>query len=49
MERKTLGKFDVKADNGIFLGYSLTSHAYKVYNKRLIDKCLISVIFHIEI
>ena len=29
------GKFDEKADNGIFIGYSSTSHAYKVYNKRL--------------
>jgi len=29
-----LGKFDEKADLGIFIGYSLTSHAYRVYNKR---------------
>ena len=29
------GKFDEKADNGIFIGYSSTSHAYRVYNKRL--------------
>ena len=28
-------KFDVKADEGIFLGYSLTSKAYRVLNKRL--------------
>ena len=27
-------KFDVKADEGIFLGYSLTSKAYWVLNKR---------------
>ena len=27
-------KFDVKADEGIFLGYSLTSKAYRVLNKR---------------
>jgi len=33
--KENLGKFDKKADNGIFLGYSLTSHAYRVYNKRL--------------
>jgi len=32
---KNLGKFDEKVDNGIFLDYSLTSHAYRVYNKRL--------------
>jgi len=30
-----LGKFDEKTDFGIFIGYSLTSHAYRVYNKRL--------------
>jgi len=29
-----LGKFDPKADDGIFLGYSLNSHAYRVYNRR---------------
>ena len=33
--KENLSKFDEKADNGIFLGYSLTSHAYRVYNKRL--------------
>jgi len=27
--------FDAKADQGIFLGYSLSSHAYRVYNKKL--------------
>ncbi|XP_061359055.1 uncharacterized protein LOC133303194, partial [Gastrolobium bilobum] len=31
---KNLGKFDSKADEGIFLGYSLTSRAYRIYNKR---------------
>jgi len=30
-----LGKFNEKADLGIFIGYSLTSHAYRIYNKRL--------------
>ncbi|KAH9680417.1 hypothetical protein KPL71_026545 [Citrus sinensis] len=29
-----LGKFDPKSDVGIFLGYSNSSKAYKVYNKR---------------
>jgi len=33
--KENLGKFDEKANNGIFLGYSLPSHAYRVYNKRL--------------
>jgi len=28
------GKFDEKAGNGIFIGYSSTSYAYRVYNKR---------------
>jgi len=34
--KENLGKFDGKADHGICIGYSLTSHAYKIYNKRLI-------------
>ena len=29
-----MGKFDSKVDEGIFLGYSLHSHAYRVYNRR---------------
>ncbi|CAN1142556.1 Retrovirus-related Pol polyprotein from transposon TNT 1-94 [Linum perenne] len=29
-----LGKFDAKSDEGIFLGYSDLSKAYRVYNKR---------------
>ena len=33
MEKK-LGKFDAKADEGIFLGYSLHSKAFRIYNKR---------------
>ena len=33
--KENLGKFDEKVDNGIFIGYSLNSHAYKIYNKRL--------------
>ncbi|KAI4338257.1 hypothetical protein L6164_016599 [Bauhinia variegata] len=32
--KNALGKFDAKSDEGIFLGYSLTSKAYRVYNKR---------------
>ena len=27
-------KFDFQSDEGIFLGYSSTSKAYRVYNKR---------------
>jgi len=30
-----MSKFDVKSDKGIFLGYSLSSHGYRVYNKKL--------------
>ena len=33
-DRDNLGKFDQKADEGIFLGYSRTSKAYRVYIKR---------------
>lgn len=31
-----LGKFDAKADEGIFLGYSQSTKAYRVYNKILL-------------
>ena len=33
-DRENLGKFDAKSDEGIFLGYSITSLAYRVFNKR---------------
>ena len=33
-DRENLGKFDAKSDEGIFLGYSTTSRAYSVFNKR---------------
>jgi hypothetical protein len=33
-EKNNLGKFDAKSDEGIFLGYSMNSKAYRVYNKR---------------
>ena len=33
--KENMGKFDEKADKGIFIGYPSNSHAYKVYNKRL--------------
>jgi len=33
--KESLGIFDEKADSGIFLGYSLSRNAYRVYNKRL--------------
>ena len=29
-----MGKFDPKADVGIFIGYSLRSKAYRIYNMR---------------
>ena len=32
--KDNLGKFDPKSDVGIFLGYSNSSKAYRVYNKR---------------
>jgi len=44
--KESLGKFDVKADEGVFLGSATQSHAYKVYNKRLMTvKESIHVIF----
>ena len=33
-DRENVGKFDSRNDEGIFLGYSFTSKAYRVYNKR---------------
>ena len=33
-DRENMGKFDSQSDEGIFLGYSSTSKAYRVYNKR---------------
>jgi len=33
--KENLGKFDEKAYHDIFIVYSLNSHAYRVYNKRL--------------
>ena len=32
--KDNLGKFDPKSDISIFLGYSNTNKAYRVYNKR---------------
>ena len=32
-DRENLREFDAKSDEGIFLGYSVNSQAYKVYNK----------------
>jgi hypothetical protein len=33
-DRENLGKFDAKSDEGIFLRYSSTSYACRVFNKR---------------
>ena len=33
-DRENVGKFDPRSKEGIFLGYSSTSKAYRVYNKR---------------
>ena len=33
-DRENVGKFDSRSDEGIFLDYSSTSKAYRVYNKR---------------
>lgn len=45
-DKNNLGNCDAKSDEGIFLGYSLTSKAYKVFNKRtLVVEELIHVVF----
>ena len=33
-DRENVGKFNAKSDEGIFLGYSTISRAYRVFNKR---------------
>lgn len=33
-DQENLGKFDAKSDEGIFLRYSTTNRAYRVFNKR---------------
>ena len=44
--KDNLGKFDAKNDEGIFLGYSLTSKAFRMFNKRtLVVEQFIYVIF----
>ena len=35
--KENLGKFDSKADEAIFLRYSLTNKAYIVFNKRTLN------------
>jgi len=42
--KDNLGKFDEKADNDIFIGYSSNSHAYRVYTKRLM---IVEEFFHV--
>ena len=41
-DKENLRKFNAKSDEGIFLGYSTNSRAYRVYNKRTktgVNKC----------
>ena len=35
-EKDVLGKFDAKSDEGIFLGHSSVSKAFRVFNKRIL-------------
>ena len=45
-EKDNLGKFDAKSNETIFLGYSINSKAYRVFNKRtLIMEESVHVIF----
>ena len=46
-EKDNLGKFDAKSDEGIFLGYSTVSKAFRIFNKRtLIIEESIHVVFN---
>ena len=46
-EKDNLGKFDAKSDEGIFLGYSSISKAFRIFNKRtLIIEESIHVVFN---
>ena len=46
-EKDALGKFDAKSDEGIFLGYSSVSKAFRIFNKRtLIIEESIHVVFN---
>ena len=45
--KNNLGKFDSKADEGIFLGYSTSSKAYRIFNKRtLVVEESMQVVFY---
>ena len=45
-EKKNLGKFDAKSDEGSFLGYSILGKAYRVFNKNsLVVEESIHVVF----
>ena len=49
-EKDNLGKFDAKSDEAIFLGYSTSSKAYRVFNKRTLTvEESIHVIFNEDI
>ncbi|CAL9097943.1 unnamed protein product [Musa textilis] len=46
-EKDALGKFDAKSDEGIFLGYSSTSKAFRIFNKRtLVIEESIHIVFN---
>ena len=46
-EKDILGKFDAKSDEGIFLGYSSISKAFRIFNKRtLVIEESIHVVFN---
>lgn len=44
--KDNLGKFDAKGDEGLFLGYSTSSKAFRVFNKRTLK---IEESFHVTI
>ena len=46
-DKDKLGKFDAKADEGIFLRYSISSKAYRIFNKRtLVVEESIHIVFN---
>lgn len=48
--KEKLGKFDAKYGEGIFLGYSSSSKAYKVFNNRMyVDEESVHVAYVIDI
>jgi len=47
-DKNNLGKFDVRSNKGIFMGYSTHSKAYRIYNERTtIEKVVMSFMMNL--